>query len=232
VIHSGVWGFASSPIVTEDEIRRITRIAELDVAKASAIAKKTDVKLAPVPAYQIYWATPVQKNPDDLSREAKQDYVQKIVDVVVKNKGVQNVNVSANISYEWKYLATSEGSYIEWRQANPSFSVTARKDDVVRTDVQRGAGHGRVGNHERRRCSRTPTSPTKPSSSPRQADRHGRQGSDYRRTRCSRSTRRQRDRARSHHGATGQLRRHELREGADLGKAEYGSKPFNVTADK
>ena len=50
VIHSGVWGFASSPIVTEDEIRRITRIAA-EVAKASAIAKKADVKLAPVPAY-------------------------------------------------------------------------------------------------------------------------------------------------------------------------------------
>ena len=31
VIHSGTWGFASSPIVTEDEIRRITRIAA-DVA--------------------------------------------------------------------------------------------------------------------------------------------------------------------------------------------------------
>ena len=40
VIHSGVWGFASSPIVTEDEIRRITRVA-VEVARASAIAKKT-----------------------------------------------------------------------------------------------------------------------------------------------------------------------------------------------
>src|SRR5690349_8922320 len=50
VIHSGVWGFASSPIVSEDEIRRITRLAT-EVARASAIAKKTDVKLAPVPAY-------------------------------------------------------------------------------------------------------------------------------------------------------------------------------------
>src|SRR5688572_17834711 len=47
VIHSGVWGFASSPIVTEDEIRRITRIAT-EVAKASAIAKQRDVVLAPV----------------------------------------------------------------------------------------------------------------------------------------------------------------------------------------
>jgi TldD protein len=134
VIHSGTWGFASSPIVTEDEIRRITRIAA-DVAKASAIAKKTDVRLAPVPAYQAYWATPVIKNPDDIARDVKQDFVQRVVDAVVKNKGVQTVNVSVNIGYEWKYFASSEGSYIEqesW-QTNPSFSVTARKDDVVRT---------------------------------------------------------------------------------------------------
>ena len=53
VIHSGVWGFASSPIVTEDEIKRITKIAA-EIAQASAIAKKVDVKLAPVPAYQEY----------------------------------------------------------------------------------------------------------------------------------------------------------------------------------
>src|SRR5215212_9242390 len=59
VIHSGVWGFASSPIVTEDEIRRITRIAS-EVAKASAIAKKTDIKLAPVPAYAEYWSSPMK----------------------------------------------------------------------------------------------------------------------------------------------------------------------------
>ncbi len=134
VIHTGTWGFASSPIVTEDEIRRITRIAA-DVAKASAIAKKTDVILAPVPAYQIYWATSVTKNPDDIAREVKQDFVQKVVDAAVKNKGVQSVSVSVNLTYEWKYFASSEGSYIEqesW-QTNPSFSVTARKDDVVRT---------------------------------------------------------------------------------------------------
>jgi len=134
VIHSGTWGFASSPIVTEDEIRRITRLAT-EVARSSAVAKKTDVRLAPVPAYQVYWPTPIVKDPDSIAREAKQDFVQKVVDAVVKNKDVQNVNVSVNITYEWKYFASSEGSYIEqesW-QTNPSFSVTARKDDVVRT---------------------------------------------------------------------------------------------------
>src|SRR4051812_15135216 len=43
VIHSGVWGFASSPIVTEDEIKRISRLA-VEVAKASAIAKKANLQ--------------------------------------------------------------------------------------------------------------------------------------------------------------------------------------------
>ena len=62
VIHSGVWGFASSPIVNEDEIKRITRIAA-EVARASAVAKKIDVKLAPVPAYTEYWSSPIKKDP-------------------------------------------------------------------------------------------------------------------------------------------------------------------------
>jgi TldD protein len=134
VIHSGTWGFASSPIVTEDEIRRITKIAA-EVARASAIAKKTDVRLAPVQAYQAFWATPVQKSPEEIPRETRQDFVQRVVDAVVKNKDVQNVNVSVNANFEWKYFASSEGSYIEQETwlTSPSFSVTARKDDVVRT---------------------------------------------------------------------------------------------------
>ena len=169
VIHSGTWGFASSPIVTEDEIRRITKIAA-EVARASAIAKKTDVKLAPVPAYQAFWATTVQKDPESIPRETKQDFVQKVVDAVVKNKDVQNVNVSVNVSYEWKYFASSEGSYIEQESwfTSPNFSVTARKDDVVRTRTFSAVPKGADGRSPRtRRCSRTPSgSPRRPSSSP------------------------------------------------------------------
>jgi TldD protein len=134
VIHSGVWGFASSPIVTEDEIRRITRVAT-EVARASAIAKKVDVKLAPVQAYTEYWATPVVKPHADVPQDQKQAFVQKVVDAVVKNKGISTVTVSVQITNEWKYFASSEGSYIEqetW-DTSPSFNVSARKDGVVKT---------------------------------------------------------------------------------------------------
>src|SRR6185295_6037565 len=107
VIHSGVWGFASSPIVTEDEIRRITRIAA-EVAKASAIAKKVDVKLAPVPAYTEYWSSPMKKDPSSVSTEEKQAFVQKVVDAAVQNKSVSSVNASVGINNEWKYFASTE----------------------------------------------------------------------------------------------------------------------------
>ena len=66
VIHSGVWGFASSPFVTEAEIRKITAQAT-EVAKASAVSKRFEVTLAPVPAYQEYWSVPVQVKPEDVS---------------------------------------------------------------------------------------------------------------------------------------------------------------------
>src|SRR5438105_3140246 len=79
VIHSGVWGFASSPIVTEDEIKRIARIAA-DIAQASAIAKKVDLKLAPVAAYTVYWSSPMTKDPTSVSQDDKQSLVQKVVD--------------------------------------------------------------------------------------------------------------------------------------------------------
>jgi TldD protein len=59
VIHSGVWGFASSPFVTEAEIKRITAQAT-EVAEASAVSKRFEVKLAPVEAYQVYWAVAVK----------------------------------------------------------------------------------------------------------------------------------------------------------------------------
>jgi len=134
VIHSGVWGFASSPIVTEDEIRRIARIAA-EVAKASAIAKKVDVKLAPVPAYTEYWSSPMKKDPSSVSTGEKQAFVQKVVDAAAKNKDVSSVNASVGINNEWKYFGSTEGSYIEQEtfEITPSFNVSAKVGDVTKT---------------------------------------------------------------------------------------------------
>jgi TldD protein len=134
VIHSGVWGFASSPIVTEDELRRITRLAT-EIAKASAIAKRKDVKLAPVQPYVEYFKTPMTKDPMSVSKSDKDAWCQGVVDKAKSVKGVTGVNVSVSHSYEWRYFASTEGSYIEQELyvTTPNMSVTARVGDVTRT---------------------------------------------------------------------------------------------------
>jgi TldD protein len=140
VIHSGVWGFASSPIVTEDEIRRITRIA-VEVAKASAIAKKTDVRLAPVQAYIENYKTPMVKDPTTISAADKQAWAQAIVDKASKVPGVSNVTASVQFGYDWKYFASTEGSYIEQEiyTTSPSLNVSGTVNGVSRSRTYPGA---------------------------------------------------------------------------------------------
>ena len=68
VIHSGVWGFASSPIVAPEEITKVVGLAT-EVARASAMAKRFDVKLAPVKAYDTFWQTPIKVDPWEIPLE-------------------------------------------------------------------------------------------------------------------------------------------------------------------
>jgi TldD protein len=139
VIHSGVWGFASSPMVSEEEIRRITQIAT-ELARASAIAKTRDVRLAPVASSVDYWVTPVRTDPLKMPRDEKQGFVQSIVDTALKTKDVTNVSASVQIEHEWKYFASSDGSYIEqeaW-STSPSFTVTAHRNGETRARTYTG----------------------------------------------------------------------------------------------
>jgi TldD protein len=134
VIHSGVWGFSSSPIVTEDEILRITRIAA-EVARASAIAKRHDVRLAPVEAYIENYVTPTGIDPATVSETDRQRWAESVVEQASKVDGVVRVQANARVSYEWRYFASTEGSYIEQENytTSPGMSVTAEVDGETRT---------------------------------------------------------------------------------------------------
>ena len=112
VIHSGVWGFASSPMVTEDEIKRITGIAA-EVAKASAIAKKADLKLAPVQEYIENYVTPMEKDPTKMSAADKQAWAQAIVDKASRGERRDGRDRVGDARLRMAILRLAEGSYIE-----------------------------------------------------------------------------------------------------------------------
>ena len=133
VIHSGVWGFASSPLVTPEEIKRVTGVAT-DVARASAVAKKRDVQLAPVPAYDEFWQVPIQKDPWEVPLEEKIDMLRGVTATMQKNPSVLFAVATVGFEHEWKYLATSEGSFIE--QVFHFTNCNARRDRAHRQPGQ------------------------------------------------------------------------------------------------
>jgi TldD protein len=113
----------------------------VDVARSSAIAKKRDVRLAPVEKYVENYVTPMVKDPRTVPQSERQAWVQNVCDKAASVKGVTSVNVGVSHSYEWRYFASSEGSYIEQEifTTSPSFNVTARVGDVTRTRTYSGA---------------------------------------------------------------------------------------------
>src|SRR5262249_37705337 len=62
VIAKGQWGFAASPLVTPEEIARITREA-VTVANANAVLQASPVELAPTKAYVARWTSAFEKDP-------------------------------------------------------------------------------------------------------------------------------------------------------------------------
>src|ERR1700723_2087280 len=84
VIVNGAWGFASSPIVTPEEIVRVTGEAVI-IAKANATIQPKPIVLAPVKAYRERWETPHEKDPFAVPVVEKLDLLRRSTEEVKKN---------------------------------------------------------------------------------------------------------------------------------------------------
>ncbi len=126
VLVNGTWGFAASPLVTADEVQRVTAEA-IAIAKANAPYQKKKIELVPTPKVVGTWKTPIEKDPFDIPTDEKIEILLKINEAALGVQGVSFVNSSMAWVNEQKYLANSEGSRIEQYliRGNPSFSVTA-----------------------------------------------------------------------------------------------------------
>jgi TldD protein len=126
VIVDGTWGFASSSVVTKDEIARVASQAA-GIAKANRKINAEPVRLAPVEAYATTWNTPVKKNPFEVPLQTKLDLLLQIHEEALKVPGASFVSAFMQFVNEQKYFASTEGSHIEQSliRSYPSFSVTA-----------------------------------------------------------------------------------------------------------
>ncbi len=126
VMINGTWGFAASPIMTVDEVHRVTESAAA-IAKANSTIARKKIELVPTPKVVANWKSSFERDPFDVPTDEKIAILLKINDAALGVKGINFVNSNLAFVNEQKYLANSEGSRIEQYiiRTNPSFSATA-----------------------------------------------------------------------------------------------------------
>ena len=124
VIANGAWGFAASSKVTKSEIERVSAQA-VEIAKASALLKKSDVWLASEPAHIDVWRTPYVKDPFSVPLETKIELLQKINTELMKVSDIKVANSQMRFVRELQFFANTDGSFIEQELLRTAVGYTA-----------------------------------------------------------------------------------------------------------
>ncbi|HEV2297074.1 MAG TPA: TldD/PmbA family protein [Candidatus Acidoferrales bacterium] len=111
VIAEGAWGFASTDRLTREGIRACAAEA-VAIAKASAMAKRHDVVLAPEQAYVDTWQNPFIKDPFQISVEQQIDLLLRADAEMRKVKGVTLAEGSMEFRRIEQLFVSSIGSVI------------------------------------------------------------------------------------------------------------------------
>jgi TldD protein len=112
VIANGAWGFASSSICTVAEMRKIANRA-INIAVASAMTKKEDVRLADADPQIGTYATPFVTDPFSVKLKPKIDLLSKINKVLRKDKRIKVAESSMRFFKTHQIFCSTEGAEIE-----------------------------------------------------------------------------------------------------------------------
>ncbi len=125
VIANGSWGFASTNVLTTDNIAATAALA-VAIAKENARLLIEPVQLAPQKGFgEVSWQTPLQKNAFEVPVKDKVDLLL-AVNAAALGGGANFINSSLFCVNEQKYFASTEGSYIDQdiHRLWPTFTVT------------------------------------------------------------------------------------------------------------
>ena len=111
VIAQGSWGFASTDRLTREGIAACAAEA-VAIAKASALAKRHDVEMVPVEAYQDTWQNPYVKDPFLIPLERQLDLLLAADKEMSRVKGVTLTETSMTFRRIEQFFASSIGSAI------------------------------------------------------------------------------------------------------------------------
>src|SRR5687768_17670426 len=87
VLINGTWGFAASPILTADEVQRVTASAAA-IAKANSTIARRKIELVPTPKVVAKWRSSFERDPFDVPSEEKIAILLKLNEAALGVKGI------------------------------------------------------------------------------------------------------------------------------------------------
>jgi len=112
VLYDGAWGFAAIASTKESEIKKIANKA-LQIARASAMAKKEAVKLAEQEAFKDHYKTKFNKDPFNVPMDEKVGLLLEISDKLKTDEKIKTAEASMDFYKTNKIFCSTEGAEIE-----------------------------------------------------------------------------------------------------------------------
>ncbi|HVR89134.1 MAG TPA: TldD/PmbA family protein [Candidatus Limnocylindria bacterium] len=120
-IADGAWGFAASPILSAAEADRVAALA-VEVARASAITKREELRLAPVRPVTATYVTPIEIDPFGLTFDDRAKLL---------------LEADAAMRKAQPSLRTTRASYEIWREEK--LFISTEGADIAQTLFETGA---------------------------------------------------------------------------------------------
>ena len=112
LIADGCWGFAATDDLTRGGIEKAATLA-ISIARASAMAKKHDVVLAPEDRYVATWVSPCEIDPLSIPVDEQIGYLLKVDNELKRNPGVTLSETSLHAARSRQVFVSSLGSRID-----------------------------------------------------------------------------------------------------------------------
>src|SRR5713226_7380195 len=132
VLDKGCWGFAATDDLTPEGLEAAAALA-VEIARASSMAKKHDVALAPVDRYVIDWVAPCRIDPFSISVDQNLALLLAVDQELRRHPGVTLAEASMTFTRSRQVFASSIGSLIDQTRhvTGAGFVAMSYKDNEI-----------------------------------------------------------------------------------------------------
>jgi TldD protein len=145
VLVDGAWGFAASALLSAPEIERVTGLA-VEIARASVIAKREDVRLGPPVVSRGSYRTPVGRDPFSVPIDAKIAVLLRADEAMRSGGRLAIAEAAIGCVLIHKTYGSTEGSYVEQELVETGGGIVATA--VGDGEVQQRSWPNSFGRHQ------------------------------------------------------------------------------------